>query len=233
VHHPKSGESRLLQTRDHGKDALLLRKRKPRLKSDDVVQCARKIVLAQLDHGVGAFPRAGIQESHGLERSVGHGQGPARRHRFDGHAALENLWIAFKSVQGCGLGSNQGFIKGEVLILVHGAVQIIRLALAVTGGIESLCGIHGIGLDQRCDRVVEMQYAFAHGICDGLIQVPVRQRSRGKDTRPLRDGAHLFADYTDEGVVFQGLGDPLGEAFPIHGQGSTGGHARLVRRPHA
>ena len=136
MHHAVAQKFRVFQRGNHGKHPLLLGEFQIRLKPDQVVRCARNVLLAQLQNGVRALSVL-IVQPHGLEHAEAQRIPAARRHDLDGHAPLEDLAL-FELVRHRTLGGNERVDERLVLLLIHRAVDVIALALAVTVGRERL-----------------------------------------------------------------------------------------------
>src|SRR3954447_11283671 len=83
------GELGALQPRDHAEDMLLLAVTQLRLEADHVVERAQRIVLAQLDDGMGPASGARITQPYRLHRSPAQRVRAARCHDLDRQAAIE------------------------------------------------------------------------------------------------------------------------------------------------
>src|SRR3984957_18517911 len=90
VHAAEAGELRPFEPRNHAEDAALLAVFELGLEADNVEQRAERIVLPELDHGIGFdlwVIRVGQPDR--LHRSIAQGLAPAFGHDFDRQAAVE------------------------------------------------------------------------------------------------------------------------------------------------
>ena len=91
MHYAVTHELRVFQPRYHRKDALLLAEFQVRLEAHEIVHRAVPVLLAELNNGVGALPRARVGESHGLHAAVADALETAFCQHFHRHAALKHL----------------------------------------------------------------------------------------------------------------------------------------------
>ena len=90
MHAAEPGELRLFEPRDHAEDAPLLAVFELGLEADDVEQRAERVVLPELDDGVGLDLRiVGVGEAERLHRPVAQGLAAALGHHLDRQAAVE------------------------------------------------------------------------------------------------------------------------------------------------
>ena len=195
-----------------------------------VIDGAVGVVLAQLHHGIGLLPGAGVLEAPGLQGTVAQGVLSPPGHDLHGHTALEYVFI-LKAVNLRLLGVDQLLPEGQILLPVHGAVDVVRRPLVVPGREKAAVHVHAVEAHQRRRRVEEMQggiLAPQHG------HKPVRQGVGGQGTGghhhlPLRQVRHLAGDHGDQGVASDPLRYQPGKAVAIHRQGSACGDGGLVR----
>jgi hypothetical protein len=116
----EAGELGVLQARDHAEGLGLGAVLQLGLEADHVEQGAQRIVLTQLDDGVGLDLRvARIGQADGLHRAVAQGLAAALGHHLDGQAAVEIGDVL--PVLELGLGAvDQGVDEGLVLALFIG-----------------------------------------------------------------------------------------------------------------
>ena len=86
---PSRANSAFSRPGNGAEDAHLLAMLQLGLEADHVPQGAERIVLAQLDHGIGPAPGPRIVEADALHRAVAQGLDAALGHDFDRHAAFE------------------------------------------------------------------------------------------------------------------------------------------------
>ena len=110
----------------------------------------------ELHHRIGSRTSLGILKAHRLQRTELHGLAAPFGHHLDGNTAFE-IGGLFELFRLDFLRRKQRVIEGIVGRLVHGTVEIVVPALAVTG--REKCDIHidGIGIDDRRDRIVKIQ----------------------------------------------------------------------------
>ena len=89
VNRAEAQELRVLETRDHPEDALLLGDAEARLEPDEVPHAPAAILHAQLHDGVRFAPGARIDEADRLHRPEAQRVAAAARHLLGRHAALE------------------------------------------------------------------------------------------------------------------------------------------------
>jgi len=214
----------LLQPRDHPKDALLLGVRELGLAAHQIEHGLPGVLGPQLDHGESLAPRARVGQAHGLERPVRQGQQAGRGQGLDGHAALK-VQLLLEVPRRRGPASQQRLDKGEVLLPVHGAVQVVELLGLVARPPKRLGHVHGLrGHDGR-DGVIEIEVLGPHDLGQGPAQAVRGQRPCGDDDAP-RVGQGRVVQACDlsafEGHPGPGLDlgrDPRREAVAVHGQG--------------
>ena len=141
VHDAITDELGIFQSRYQPEDTSLLRPLQVCLKAHDVVKGALRIILPQLHHCMGKPPGMGIFQPHRLQRAKQQGILSPGSHFLHRHAALkENLLL--KAVGFRLFRIHQLLPEMPVLLPVHGAVDICRLPLVVTGGLPGLGHIH-------------------------------------------------------------------------------------------
>src|SRR4029079_9674073 len=96
----KPGELSLFEARDGAEDSHLLAVLQLGLEPDHVPQRAERIVLAQLDDGVGPAAGARVVEADALHGAVAKRLRPALRHDLDRHAAFEIWRVLLPVVEG-------------------------------------------------------------------------------------------------------------------------------------
>ena len=219
-----------MQGGDHGEHPLLLREAQVGLEPHQVIDGAVGVVLAQLHHGIGLPPGAGVLEAPGLQGPVAQGVLSPPGHDLHGHAALKDVPV-LEAVDLRLLGVGQLLPEGQVLLLLHGAVDIVRRPLVVPGREKAAVHVHAVEAHQRGRRVEKVQggiLAPQHG------EEPVRQsvggqRPGGHHHLPLRQVRHLAGDHGDQGVTFHPLRHQPGKAVAVHRQSTSGGNGGLVR----
>ena len=189
-----------MQRGDHRKHALLLGKAQMRLEADKVINAALRVVAPELDDGVGLLPRLRVAQAARLERTVAERVVPPARHDLDGHTALEDVLI-LKAVHRRFLGGGERLPESVVLLLRHGAVDVVRRTLVVARGEKRRIHVDALKRHERGGGVEKVQgVAVADLFGDGGGERVARQRARGDDDVPLGDGRHLAGDNRDIGM---------------------------------
>ena len=229
MHHAVADEFRVFQCGDHGEHPLLFPEFQVGLKAHQVKDAFRGVVLAELHHRVGLLPGFGVRQSHGLQGTVAQGVRAPAGHDLHRHTALEHILI-LEAVDLRLLGGGQLLHKGNVLLLVHGAVDIVRGAPVVPGLPPGLLHIDGLRCDQRRGSVKKVQIpGIAKIPADGLAQAVGGQRAGGDDDRPLRHLGHFFRNHRNIGVTANLFRDHFGKAAPVHCQAAAGFHPGSLR----
>ena len=157
VHHAKARELRVLEPRDHAKDALLLAKAQVGLEAHQVVGACLGVLCTQLHGGPGAPARARVCEAHRLERPKAQGVHARARHLLDGLAGGEEL-AALEVLVDDALSAHELGDEGLVALLVEGRVEVVRLAAFVVARLrKDHLAVDGRGLDDGGGGVVESQ----------------------------------------------------------------------------
>ena len=236
----ETGELGVLQAGDHAEDLGLGPVLQLGLEPDHVEQCAQRIVLTQLDDGVGLdHGVARIGQADGLHRAVAQGLAAALGHDLDGQAAVEigdvlpRLELRLRAVQ-------QGVDESLVLGLVHGAVDIgggvaagafLVVARLPPGGVE----IDAVGVDDGGDGVEEAEGVLAGQLQDGFGQGRGGQGAGGDDDIvPIlgRQAGDLLALDRDKRMGVQTVRHGLGETLAINRQRAAGRHLMGVATGH-
>src|SRR6202021_627727 len=131
--------------------------------ADEVVAVGAKVLLAELDAGVGPAAGLGVGEADGLHGAEAEGVAAAAGGLFDGEAAFEVLELfggagggeLFPVFGFNGLGSGEGFDEAVVLLFGEGAVDVVGGAFVVAGGEVDLVHVDGGGVDDGGDGVEE------------------------------------------------------------------------------
>ena len=157
---------------------------------------------------------------------------PPPRHDLDGHTALEDVLI-LKAVHRRFLGGGERLPESVVLLLRHGAVDVVRRALIVARGKKRRIHVDAFKRHERGGGVEKVQrVAVADLFGDGGGERVARQRARGDDDVPLGDGRHLAGNDRDVGMGADLLRHQLRKAAAIHRQRAARFHARRVRAGH-
>ena len=232
MHHAVAHKLRVLQAGNQAEHPLLLAEFQVGLEAHQIVHGVLAVLTAQLHIGPGPVAGAGVGQAHRPQGAEAHGVRPAAGHHLNGHTALVHRQVAvgIKVVQGCPLGGGECLVKGLVLRLVEGAVQVVGLAPAVAAGGEHLFHVQAFGGDDGGGRVIERQALPADEPLNVRRQRAVGQGAGGHQHRgALVDLLHPLAVQGDVGVVLHQLGHFLRKGVPVHRQRTAGGHPGLFR----
>ena len=136
VHHAISNKFGIFQCRDHGEDPFLLRPGQMRLKTNQIIHRSRKVILSELNDGVGFLARMRIRKTNRLHRAESKSVFSSSRHHFHGHTSFEDLAV-FKSMGLCFFRTDQFPNEILVFLLIHRTVDIVRGSLVVPGSQKS------------------------------------------------------------------------------------------------
>ena len=221
MHHAVADKLRIVQRRDHGEHALLLRKTQVRLEPDEIVDVSGRIVAPELNDSIGLAARRRVPQADGLQGAVAQRVLAAAGHDLDRHAALKDVFV-LKAVHLRFLGGGQLPDEGLIFLARHGAVDVIRAPAVIAGGVPRLRHIDGLQRDERRSRVKEMQIIrLAEIAADGLAHGVGRQRARRDDDRPRRDLGHLLGDDRDIRVAADALRHHTGKAVAVDGKAAA------------
>ena len=160
MHYAVSDKLRVVKSGDHAKHSLLLTIGEIGLKSHEIETIARHVFFAKLHHRIRFFARVGIAKSDGFERSETYCVAAAFCHLFDGHAPFKKFAL-LKIVQNHRLRIDKFVVKSLVFVLLHGQVEIVFSALAVSSAKVGFLHIYAVKFHNRRNRIVEKQPVFA------------------------------------------------------------------------
>ena len=130
------------------------------------------------------------------------------------------------------LGGGQRLPEGQVLLLVHGAVDVVRRTLVLAAGEVGAGHVHAVKGHQRCGGIEEMQGIGAAEQRRQLVRQRVGgQRAGGDDHIALGNVRHFLRHYGNIGVITDGFRHHGGKAVAIHRQRTAGRHRRGVGAP--
>ena len=239
-------KARILKAWNHFKNRRLRPVLHLGLKTDDIVERAKRIVAAQLHDGmrfhVGLMR---IGQAHGFHRTVPQGFAPAFGHHFDGQASVE-IARCFAFVKLGFLGGEKRVDESLVLIAVHRTIEIggallLGLALVVARLHPRFCHVDAFGIDDGRNRIKERQRLSTGFFGNGLTEGGGRERTgRDDPASAVGQGGDLALFNADAGVGAQGIRDRLGKRIAVHGQGAAcrqamavgGGHDQPARKAH-
>ena len=181
------------------------------LEADDVVERAERVVLAQLDDGVGAVAGALVGEADRLHRAVAQRVDATRRHHLDRQAALEIGRRALPFFEVGLVAVEQRLDERDVLLLAERAVDVVGVAAAgtllVIARLEPrLVHVDRLAMDDRRDGVEEGQRVLVRELPDGVGE---RRRGEGAgrddDVIPVggRQAGNLAAAYFNAGMLVE------------------------------
>ncbi len=167
----------LLQAGNQAQHPRLLAEFQVVLQADQVVGVGAQVLAAQLHHRPGHLAGARIAQADRLHGAKAQRFPAAPRQFLDGQAAFEVFQLLpFLALDR--FGRNQGIVEAVVLLLRHGAVDVIGGALVVAGGKVDPLHIDRIGFDDGADGVVKGQLAAAGE--PGNLSTERRPRSAGR-----------------------------------------------------
>ncbi len=117
----------MFKTGNHSENPFLLRKLKPGLEANQIIECTFRIVLPQLYNGKRLLPGSRIRQANRFERSKRQYHFSTPGHGFHGHTALEYFFL-LKAMDFCSFRMNQCIDKCMILFFGHGAVQVVVAA---------------------------------------------------------------------------------------------------------
>ena len=194
------------------------------LETDDIVERAEGIVLAQLHHSIGFNCWiARIGQADRLHGAVPKRLSAASGHHLNRETAVEVGRVLFKVFELAGFGGKDRIDEGVVLRLVHRAVDVVGAIstwthLVVAGLKPGGLHVDAVAVDDWRDRVEEGEAVFA-----GMRQDVPSQGFRSQ--RPCRDDAvapvfgrkasDLLVTNFDQRMRLEGSGDSLRKSFAI------------------
>src|SRR5919199_4125474 len=156
MHDAHAGEVGTLHARYGPEDALLLAPLQARLEAHHVEESPLGVILPELHHRVGLLAGPRVRQPDRLHWAEAQGLGAAAGYGLHGEASLE-VHILLEVLYRGELRGGEGFDEGVVLLPTHRAVQVGRLALAVTGGVIYHPLVQRVAVDDRGGRVVEVE----------------------------------------------------------------------------
>ena len=233
MHHAVPHKFRIFQPRDHRKDPLLLREQQVGLEPHDIIHGAVGIFPPQLDIGPRTVSGAGVSQSHRAQRPIPHGIQAALRQHLYGHTALVHLKVfLLKFMQLHAFGIHQRFMERLILLLIEGAVDIIRLSPVVPGGKIHPVHIDGLLGDNGGGGIIKTQVLFPAQPPDRFGKRLAGQRPAGHDDIPRRKLSHLASHHRYIRQLPYGFGHRVAKGLPVHRQGSAGAHCGLLGAAH-
>jgi len=174
---------------------------------------------------------AGIPEADRLERPVAHRVFAAAGELFDRQAALEEGGVLLLEILELGLlCSQQRLAEGKELLFVHGAVDVVGVALVVAGGAEGHAQIDALAFHDRAGGIEEVAVGAAGEGAQLLRQRFTGERACGEhsDLAGAWQCGVLTALHCHQWVLLEGFGKGGAVAAAVHRQGAAGGHGVLI-----
>ena len=233
MHDAETDELCVLQTGNHAENTSLLRPFEVCLEAYQVVERGCGVILTQLYYCVGLLAVARINEAYGLQRAKAHGVLASCCHFLDRHAGFK--YIMLKILYGSAFRIAERFPEGNVFLLrVEGAVEVVGAALVVAGRTVNLVVVQGIGGNNRCCRIKEVQIICLQQLLDIGEKRSAGQRAAGYDYSAFQafQVGHLFVDNGNERIGLHSLGYGSGKAVAVNSQSAAGRHLMLVSLLH-
>ncbi len=180
-----------------------------------------------------------VGEAHWLHRAVAQGFRPAFGHDLDRQAAIE-IGCTFPLLEVGLVAFNQCGDEGLILLLVHGAVDIVLAGAAganlVIAGLEPAhIHIDRIKMDDRRNGVEEGQSVRAGLRLNGLRQRRRGQGAGGNDGRSpfrRRQAGDFFPNNGNQRMGFKPGRDGLRKAFAVDGQRTASRNLMCIGTSH-
>ena len=120
----------------------------------------------------------------------------------------------------------QGGAEGQVLRPVHGAVDVVGVALVVAAGPEGHRQVDALALHDRAGGIEEVAGLAAGEGAQVVGQLGGRERPGGQHGDLVGLGQPLLGApfHRDQGMGLDGGGEGGAVAAPVDGQGAAGGH---------
>ena len=201
------------------------------LKADHVIYRAVGIVPPQLDDRVIFMSCARVDKSDRLQRPVAQSVHPAARHDLDRHAALKDPAVV-KAVHLGLLSADKLGHEGEILLLRHRAVYIIRCALIIARCEECVIHIDALERDYRGDSVVKVQVAVRAELFYLCRYRVAAEGACCDDDLALGYFIRLGGDELNVLMLLERAGYILRKALAVNGKRAARGHAVCVRGLH-
>ena len=189
-----------------------------RLKADKVIDGPQRVVLSQLHNRIRFFSRLRVLETHRLHRTVAERIFAPARHNLDRHAAFKDV-LVLKAVNRRFLRGFQRFDKGDVLVLLHCAVNIIRVSPVIARSKPRLVHVDGIEGNERRGSVEKAHVLLTAEVClDCCAHGIAGQRSRSNNHRSLRHLRNFLFHDRNVRVIADFLRHKPGKTIPVDGK---------------
>jgi len=227
---PIADKFHVFQTGDHPEDPALFRPGQFRLKPHDVVEDSLPILPPELNDRMGLSARPRVNQTDRFHRAVGEGVDPPPGDHLDREASLEAPDL-LEGAEGDLFRPGEFSPKGLVGFPVHRAVQVVRLAVPITGCREDPIPIDGFPLNDRGDRVVKVEVIPAGPCGNGAGKGVGGERAGCDDRDSFRgDFRDLAADQLQPGLCAEFFFNEDGEGVPVNGERLSGRDGRGVSR---
>ena len=229
VHYAETDELCVLQTGNHAENTSLLRPFEVCLEAYQIIKGGSGVILTQLYYCVGFFAVARVNEPYRLQRTEAHGVLASCSHFLDRHAGFK--YIMLKILNGSAFRIAESFPEGNVFLLcVEGAVEVVGAALVVAGRTVNLVVVQGIGGNNRCCRIKEVQIISLQQLFDIGEKRVAGQRAAGYDDSAFEAFkiGHFFVDNGNERIGLHCFGYGSGKAVAVNSQSAAGRHLMLI-----
>ncbi len=203
------------------KNALLLRKSQTCLKTYQIIQAPRPVVLTQLHAGIRGMSAARIDQADRFKRAEAYGVPPSGGHDLQRHAAFKDLFF-IEVVHIGGASRNQCLVKTFILCFVHRAIEIVRAAAIIAGLAKGDGAVNAVDADNRSRRVKKMHCSDIQLAADRIKQRSFRKRAcRHHGQTLLRQRPYLFGCPLDQRMSVNDSGNQTGKLFPVNSKGTA------------
>ena len=191
----------IFEAGDHAKDAHLLGVLELGLKANHVPKCTQRIVLAQLNDGIGPAPSFGIIKPDRLHWAITQRINPALRHDFNRHTAIEIGRVGFPFLKFGFFASDECSVERKILLLIHWAVDIV-LGVTLIPAAGHPCDIHidRLMIGNWCERIEKGECIFASFCRYSFGKCSACQRPCGNDCGAIGQSVNTFTDKRDIGM---------------------------------
>ena len=241
MHHAESNKFRLFKARNHLQNTFLLPPFEIGLKAHKVPQPAVLVFLTELHHRIGTFGPANIPVIHitptripkanWLEGSITHRVFTAPGQFFDGQTSFEECGIRLIEVfELCLFCLQQGIAESQVLLTIHWAVDVVRVAFVVATRSKSLGHIDAVTFNDRARGIEEMTVSPSGEAAQILSESITREWARRENGDLVRSRKRnlLFALKRDPGMLVQQLGQRCAVTATVNGKSPSRGNGMTI-----
>ena len=229
VHYAETDELCVLQTGNHAENTSLLRPFEMCLEAYQIIKGGSGVILTQLYYCICFLAITRVNEAYRLQRAEAHGVLASCSHFLNRHAGFK--YIMLKILYGSAFRIADSFPEGNVFLLrVEGAVEVVGAALVVAGGTVNLVIVQGIGGNNRCCGIKEVQIISLQQLFDIGEKRVAGQRAAGYDDSAFKafQVGHLFVDNGNKRIGLYCFGYGSGKAVAVDSQSAAGRHLMLV-----